>query len=115
MVSTAMSLLSTKPADFYCISVRTSDSKEQIKGRIVNGFRHLSHCRDILILCDQYGSTAGRIAEDLQSNGSQVACVYGLNLAMLLEVINMRDLPLNELVSTAVTVGKEAVSSTLNP
>lgn len=61
----------------------------------------------VLILTDMYGSTPSNIACALQHINSEV--VAGLNLPMLMRVLNYPTLSLHQLADKAVSGGKEGI------
>lgn len=63
---------------------------------------------DVLLLCDAYGSTPGNVAAQLgQERGCPV--VSGLNLPMLIRVLNYPELPVVRLAQTAVEGGQRGI------
>ena len=62
----------------------------------------------VLILTDIYGSTPSNIACKLL-NEDQIRVVSGVNLPMLIRVLNYPNLELDELVVKAVSGGKEGI------
>lgn len=69
--------------------------------------RAVDNGQDILVLTDLFGSTPSNIATKLQSD--HVRVVTGLNLPMLMRVMNYATLSLPELADKAVTGGKDGV------
>ena len=68
--------------------------------------------KGLLILTDLYGATPSNIAEKLQHPVCQhqfVRIVSGLNLPMLIRVMNYAELPLDLLVEKAISGGKDGV------
>ena len=61
----------------------------------------------VLILTDMFGSTPSNIACAVQNKN--VAIVAGLNLPMLIRVLNYPNLSLSELADKAVSGGQEGV------
>ena len=61
-----------------------------------------------LMLTDMFGSTPCNLARKLEKIG-QVRVVTGLNLPMLIRVLNYPHLPLSELADKAVSGGKDGV------
>ena len=61
----------------------------------------------VLILTDMYGSTPSNIACALQHINAEV--VAGLNLPMLMRVLNYPTLSLHQLTDKAVSGGKEGI------
>ena len=64
----------------------------------------------ILILADIYGATHVNAAMQLLEK-DKIEMVAGVNLPMLVRVLNYRDLQLHQLVSLAVSGGKNGVVS----
>lgn len=62
----------------------------------------------VLVLTDMFGATPSNIATQL-SDGSKVRVVAGLNLPMLVRVLNYADKSLDELADKAISGGKEGV------
>lgn len=69
--------------------------------------KNLAKEEGLLILTDLFGSTPGNIAQALQN--INVRIVSGLNLPMLMRVMNYPNLGLNELAGKAVSGGREGV------
>lgn len=68
----------------------------------------LDHGEGVLILTDLYGATPSNIAQRLVEEG-RAAVVTGLNLSMLMRVLNYPNLSLRELVDKASRGGGEGV------
>ncbi len=69
---------------------------------------HLDTGEGVLVLTDMYGATPSNIASRLLDN-PMVRLVSGLNLSMLLKVMNYADLPLDKLARKAVDGGREGI------
>lgn len=67
----------------------------------------LDQGKGVLVLTDMYGSTPSNIACKL-ANGT-VAVVAGINLPMLVRVMNYPELDLEQLVNKAISGGHEGV------
>jgi len=63
----------------------------------------------VLVLTDLYGSTPSNIAQKLIAQRN-VHVVSGLNLSMLIRILNYPQLPLLELSEKAVSGGKDGIS-----
>lgn len=63
----------------------------------------------VLVLTDLYGSTPCNVAQRLPSLGVTMQCVSGLNLPMLLRVLNYPEQPLDELAKTAASGGRGGI------
>lgn len=75
----------------------------------------LRHIRDldrgdgVLMLSDLYGATPCNIGLSMSESGAHVRCVSGLNLPMLLRVMNYADQPLDELAQIAADGGRAGI------
>ena len=63
----------------------------------------------VLVLVDLYGSTPSNVAARLASQGTQMRRVSGVNLPMLLRVLNYAELDLDALPAVAATGGRNGV------
>jgi len=63
----------------------------------------------VLVLTDVYGATPSNVAEKLHGLGIEAHRVSGLNLPMLLRVLNYPEQSLPELVQTAASGGRAGV------
>lgn len=89
-----------------------SDLQPQDLGHYADRVRDAMHeCDDgdgVLVLTDLYASTPDNLARHF-SEDSNARVVSGINLPMLLRVLNYAQLSLEELASTAMTGGQEGV------
>jgi mannose PTS system EIIA component len=71
--------------------------------------RDLDHGDGVLVLSDLYGATPCNIGLSLSELGVHVHSVSGLNLPMLLRVMNYADKPLDELAEIAASGGRGGI------
>jgi PTS system mannose-specific IIA component len=71
--------------------------------------RALDRGDGVLVLTDVYGATPSNVAEKLNSLGLEVRRVSGLNLPMLLRVLNYPEQSLSELAQTAASGGRTGI------
>lgn len=81
----------------------TDEMLEQIRINL----QKLNSGQGVLILTDMYGATPSNIASGLL-NPSRVL-VSGINLPMLVRVMNYPDLELNDLAEKAISGGQEGI------
>ncbi len=74
---------------------------------VISGFTNVS---GVLILADIYGATHVNAACQILKH-NEVELVAGVNLPMLVKVLNYRNLELDQLVETAVAGGKTGIVS----
>ncbi|HET6631946.1 MAG TPA: PTS fructose IIA subunit family protein [Rhodanobacteraceae bacterium] len=63
----------------------------------------------VLVLTDVFGATPCNVARRLDELGVRLRCVPGLNLPMLLRVLNYADRPLEELADVAASGGRSGI------
>ena len=71
--------------------------------------RALDNGGGVLVLSDLYGATPCNVAHRLGSLGVRARCVSGLNLPMLLRVLNYAEKPLDELAEVAASGGRGGI------
>ena len=111
MMKITSSILDDEFENAACIEIAMDADIDAKKRQIADTLDQLSTDDGVLILTDSYGSTPCNIANDfLDSSGR--ALVSGLNLPMLIRVMNYRSLPLSELKEVALEGGKHGITST---
>jgi len=112
----AVSIIGSSPLRVQFLSVTVESQPEKMVQSAQELIRALDTGDGVLILTDMYGSTPSNIACALQDH--KVEVVAGLNLPMLVRILNYPNLPLHRLADKAVSGGKEGVmffQSTSNP
>ncbi|HID49992.1 MAG TPA: PTS fructose transporter subunit IIA [Chromatiales bacterium] len=109
MLDTAISVLGTCPLQTRTLDISMSSDPEEQQEQGRRLLKLLDQGHGVLILTDLYGSTPANIACKLRSD--KVAVVAGLNLPMLLRVLNYPELELENLVHKALTGGRDGVLS----
>lgn len=106
LVDVATTMLGTCPLHVDVVSVRSSDDPETI---IANARQLVEkHTNGTLVLTDMYGSTPSNIACKLAELGN-VRIVGGINLPMLVRILNYPRLSLEELEQKAVSGGRDGI------
>ena len=103
----AVSVIGSSPLRTACLAVNQNMSTEEALKRAQHEIQTLNTGSGVLILTDMYGATPSNIACARQD--ADIAIVSGLNLPMLIRVLNYPSLSLQELAEKAVTGGKEGV------
>ena len=111
MLITTSSILNEELNNTACIEVPLDADIDIIKNQVANVLTKLSTDEGVLILTDSYGSTPCNIANEFLDNKNRTL-VSGLNLPMLIRVMNYRSLPLAELKDVAIEGGKHGIKST---
>lgn len=108
LLEAATNTLGFCPLTAEVLSIR-SDCEPELFIRQANQKAHeLDHGEGVLILTDIFGSTPSNIACAL-SKKENARIISGINLPMLIRVLNYPNLTLDELVIKAISGGKEGI------
>lgn len=107
-LQTIKTILGVCPLDTQSLSVPFDANPDRIFRQAKNIVNELDNGEGVLILTDLYGATPSNIAHRLVEE-NRVIVVAGLNLSMLMRVLNYPNLSLNELVDKASRGGSEGV------
>lgn len=98
------------PISTIPVAVNYRADPEQLFVRLKNIIKDIPEKHKILILTDLYGSTASNIATRLYEYApNRCHLVTGLNLPMLVNIMNYPELELEELAHIAVSGGQQGV------
>jgi len=109
LINTARQMLSCSPLPTKVISISINDNPDKIKEDLKTELLGLDQGNGILILTDMFGSTPSNIACTV-SDRDDIRVISGLNLPMLIRVLNYPTLNLNELEQKALSGGQEGVA-----
>lgn len=87
------------------VELRSDADPEVLTPKLMDVLKALDQGEGVLILTDLYGSTPSNIAQKLQDI-APVRVVSGLNLPMLIRVMNYPQLDLNTMAEKALTGGQ---------
>ncbi|NQY27650.1 MAG: PTS sugar transporter subunit IIA [Piscirickettsiaceae bacterium] len=108
LINTARQMLSCCPLPTKVLSIEINDKPSQIKQQLNAKLEGLDQGHGILILTDMFGSTPSNIACTI-SDRNDIRIVSGLNLPMLIRVLNYPNLQLDDLEQKALSGGREGV------
>ncbi len=109
MLNTARQMLAHCPLPTKVLDIRITDTTDDIRQRLQERLTGLDQGNGILILTDMFGSTPSNLACAV-SEHNNIRIISGLNLPMLIRVLNYPDLSLEKLEQKAITGGKEGVA-----
>jgi len=109
LINTARQMLSCSPLPTKVISIGINDDPDQLHRQLKEELAGLDQGNGILIMTDMYGSTPSNIACTVSAR-DDVRVVSGLNLPMLIRVLNYPNLSLSELEHKALTGGQEGIA-----
>jgi len=109
MLDTATGMLGGCPLPLEIIPVTTGSNPEQILQLARAKLESMSQGDGIIVLTDMYGSTPSNIATRLCGNSDKVAVIAGVNLPMLVRLLNYPNLNLEQLVDKAMSGGQDGI------
>ena len=108
LLETANKMLGSYSSEIKAIEVPLDAPIENIKAQAEKYINDMDRGEGILILTDLYGSTPSNIGCDLlETNNTRL--VAGINLPMLVRVLNYSELNLDELTTKAETGGTDGI------
>jgi PTS system ascorbate-specific IIA component len=109
LLGAARHVLGHLPLAVGAQEVAADADPEQTLRAAVRQARELDHGDGVLVLSDLYGATPCNVARRLPDLGVRMHCVSGLNLPMLLRVLNYPEQSLDELAQTAANGGRGGI------
>lgn len=109
MMDIVSSIFNYEPANLACIEIPMDASLTLMKANVARELEQLDTQDGVLILTDIYGGTPSNIAGKF-SEEDNIKMVCGLNLPMLVRIMNYRTLPLYELIEIAIDGGKDGIA-----
>lgn len=109
LMDVASSIVNDAPENYACVEVPMDASVDTMEAVAREKFDQLDKTDGALILTDLYGSTPSNIANKFATQ-ENTHLVSGLNLPMLVKIMNYRDLPLSELVTQILSGGKQSIT-----
>jgi PTS system mannose-specific IIA component len=109
MMETASSIINNKLDNFACIEIPMDAPVDKMKEKIIDELKKLNKKDGVLILTDMYGGTPSNIANKFAEN-DDVMLISGLNLPMLIRIMNYRTQTLDELIEKAIDGGQDGIA-----
>ncbi len=108
LLGSATLMLGDCPLQASLLSVERDSEPEQLTADVREQIARLDEGDGVLILSDLYGSTPDNVAKHAAADAN-AQVVSGVNLPMLIRVLNYPELPLNEMAAKAVSGGKDGI------
>ena len=103
LISAARHVMPTLPLRVAAVEVPPQSDLEVMRSLTAHHARELDLGDGVLILADLYGATPCNIGLSLGALGIRQRCVSGLNLPMLLRVLNYPEKSLDQLAEVAAS------------
>lgn len=108
LLGTAREMLGGCPLEVRTLAVSKDCEPEELRARAWEMAEQIDAGQGVLVLTDLFGSTPSNIATALQCGPGR--CVLaGVNLSMMVRVLNYPDLPLVDLADKALSGGRDGV------
>lgn len=108
LLDSAIEVLNVRPLPTRILATTGDSDPDQTLAAAELALNELDSGDGTLVLTDLYGSTPSNIACKLRQRG-QVRVVTGINLPMLIRVLNYPELDLNALQQKALSGGRDGV------
>jgi len=108
LLATATRMLGECPVQARALAVTESCKPDQLRSRAGEIARQIDTGDGVLVLTDMFGATPSNIANGLQI-GSRHRVLAGVNLSMVVRVLNYPELSLTDLAAKALSGGKDGV------
>lgn len=109
LIEVATTIVNHTPDNIAYIEVPMDAPIEPVEESVQEKLSQLDTSEGILILTDMYGGTPSNIAFKFTQQDN-TCLISGLNLPMLVRIMNYRNLPLNELSEKTISGGKKSIS-----
>ncbi len=109
LLGTATLMLDGCPLRTKLLTASRDCDPDQLMADACEQIKILNTGEGVLVLTDLYGSTPSNIAQRLASE-TEVQVVSGLNLSMLIRIMNYPQLSLLDLSEKAVSGGKDGIT-----
>ncbi len=110
LAGTAQFILGDLPLPLRVVVVTRDSRADEVLEKLQAVVAELDQGDGVLILTDMYGATPTNIAAQIEHAGS-VSIITGVNLPMLLHVLNYPERNLESLANTALEGGRQGVQA----
>jgi PTS system ascorbate-specific IIA component len=108
LLATATGMLGECPLQALTLAVTEDSEPDRLRSRAREMAEQIDTGEGVLVLTDMFGSTPSNIANGLQID-SRHRVLAGVNLSMLVRVLNYPALCLTDLAAKALSGGKDGV------
>ena len=109
LISATRHVMPQLPLTVDALEVPPQADPDVMRSLTARHARALDQGEGVLVLADLYGATPCNIGLSLGTLGLRLRCVSGLNLPMLLRVLNYAEKPLDELAEIAASGGRGGI------
>ncbi len=108
LLHSATDMMEVCPLNALALQVNKDCDPDQILEEARKMIKTLDQGNGVLVMTDIYGSTPSNISNRLPDNNA-ITVISGVNLPMLIRVLNYPSLSLNDLASKALSGGRDGI------
>jgi len=109
LLNTATSMLGKCPVNAEVIAITTACDPEEVLQRARQKVELLDQGAGVIILTDMYGSTPANVTKLLQHDSACIDVIAGINLPMVVRLLNYSSLDRAQMVEKALSGGREGI------
>ncbi len=109
LLETATSMLGGRPLPVSVISVTSGCDPDKVLVQARDAVRSIDQGDGVIVLTDMYGSTPSNIATALIRDNEHIIVISGMNLPMLVRLMNYPALNITQLAAKALSGGQEGI------
>ncbi len=109
LLESADAMLNGQPLQTEVVTVSNQCDPDVITRQVSDAIVKLNQGDGVLLLTDIYGATPSNIAMKFQNDETRVMVVSGVNLPMLIRVLNYPELSIEQLLAKALSGGRDGV------
>ncbi len=109
LLNTAISMLGKCPVNAEVISVTMACDPEDVLQQAKQKIELLDQGAGIIILTDMYGSTPANVTKLLQHDSTRIDVITGINLPMVVRLLNYSSLDRAQMIEKALSGGREGI------
>lgn len=114
LIAAAAHTLGARPPQLAATDLDYTEAPEHVDAILRDGIRKVDQGDGVLILADVFGATHTNVACHLLARG-RIEMITGVNLPMLLRVLNYQHLKMDDLIDKALSGGSGGIICAGNP
>jgi PTS system mannose-specific IIA component len=108
LLTTAEDILGKLPIAVAVVDIKSNSNYEEKIAEVENNIVKLDQGEGVLVLTDIFGATPSNIAVKA-AKASNTKVIAGINLPMLLRILNYSSLPLEKIIDKAINAGHDSI------
>ncbi len=109
LLDAADAMLAGTALNVCAVAVSNQCDPDEVTQHIAASITRINQGDGVLVLTDIYGATPSNIAMKHQADAAGIMMVAGVNLPMLIRVLNYPDLSVEQLLEKALSGGRDGI------